>query len=113
MSEAERKELNTHVALFKALASPSRLKTISLLAQHEELCACELEAALDQGQSLTSYHLAILERCGLVERREVGTWSHYRLNSDRFSEFLSAQCCMSLLNQEGMICTEKRGRCPR
>ena len=83
--------------IFKALANSSRLKIISLLSQHEELCVCELEAALGRKQPLASYHLAVLEDAGLVTHRERGTWSYYKLNEERLMELLSPQCCRSLL----------------
>lgn len=90
----------TYAGTFKALANPSRLKLISLLSQHEELCVCELEATLGHKQSLTSYHLAILEDAGLVTHRDEGTWAYYRLNAERLRELLSTQCCRSLLKRE-------------
>lgn len=87
----------THVSVFKALANSSRLRIISLLSRHEELCVCELEAALGHKQPLASYHLAVLENAGLVTHREEGTWSYYKLNEERLMELLSPPCCDSLL----------------
>ncbi len=88
----------THASVFKALANSSRLKIISLLSWHEELCVCELEAALGHKQPLASYHLAVLEDAGLITHREKGTWSYYKLNEERLTELLSPQCCGSLLD---------------
>ena len=85
--------------IFKALANPSRLRIISLLSRHEELCVCELEAALGYKQPLASYHLAVLENAGLVTHREKGTWSYYKLNEEKLRELLSPQCCGSLLKK--------------
>ena len=87
----------THVSVFKALANSSRLKIISLLSRHEELCVCELEAALGHKQPLASYHLAVLEDAGLITHREQGAWSYYKLNKERLMELLSPRCCGSLL----------------
>jgi len=91
------KSLMAEIGIFKALANSSRLKIVSLLSQHEELCVCELEAALGHKQPLASYHLAVLEDAGLVTHREEGTWSYYKLNEERLRELLSPQCCDSLL----------------
>ncbi|MFW6150976.1 MAG: ArsR/SmtB family transcription factor [Chloroflexota bacterium] len=85
------------VVAFRALASPVRLRLARMLAQREELCVCELEAALGGRQSLTSYHLRLLEEAGLVSYRECGTWRHYRLERDRLAEILTPQCCVSLI----------------
>ena len=89
--------VEVHPGIFKALANSSRLRIISLLSQHEELCVCELEAALGHKQPLASYHLAVLENAGLVTHREEGTWSYYKLKEERLRELLSPQCCGSLL----------------
>ena len=87
----------THASVFKALANSSRLKIISLLSRHEELCVCELEATLGHKQPLASYHLAVLEEAGLITHREQGTWSYYKLKKERLRELLSPRCCGSLL----------------
>ena len=94
----------THAVMFKALANVSRIKIISLLSQHDELCVCELEAALGYVQSLTSYHLAILVDAGLITYREEGTWSYYKLNKERLGGLLSLQCRRSLLNERRCLC---------
>ena len=93
----------THAVMFKALANVSRLKIVSLLSQHEELCVCDLEAALGHTQSLTSYHLAVLEDAGLISHREEGTLSYYKLNKKRLGGLLSPQCRRSLLKQEEVL----------
>lgn len=97
MEQGKSLKVEIHASLFKALANPSRLKIISLLSQHEELCVCELEAALRRKQPLASYHLAVLQDAGLVTCREHGTWSYYKLKKERLRELLSPQCCGSLL----------------
>ena len=83
--------------LFGALANASRLKILCLLAQHGELCVGELKNAMKHRQSLTSYHLAVLERHNLVVRRENGTRVHYSLNRRQLSDFLSPNCCQKIL----------------
>ena len=96
--------IETYASAFKALANPSRLKIIRLLAQHEELCVCKLEEALGCNQSLTSYHLAVLKDAGLIIQREDGTWSYYRLDEAKLRELLSSQCCRYILrSKEGVL----------
>jgi DNA-binding transcriptional ArsR family regulator len=65
-------------AVFTGLADSIRLKILVLLAK-EELCACEVMAALDLTQPTTSHHLGILERSGLVASRREGKWVFYRV----------------------------------
>jgi ArsR family transcriptional regulator len=64
---------------FKVLADEVRLKIIWLLFHHEELCVCDVVAALGITQSKASRHLATLKHAGLVTDRKDGLWSHYAL----------------------------------
>jgi ArsR family transcriptional regulator len=66
--------------LFFGLADRTRLRIIELLTS-EELCACEVMAALDLTQPTTSHHLGILERVGLVTSRREGKWVFYRISN--------------------------------
>ena len=63
--------------LFKALADPTRLRLLNLLAC-DETCVCELTDTLRVVQPKVSRHLAHLKRAGLVEARRNGKWTHYR-----------------------------------
>jgi len=74
-------------AVFFGLADNTRLKILSLLAE-EELCACEVMAALDLTQPTASHHLGILERSRLVASRREGKWVFYRLSNPRVGEVL-------------------------
>ena len=75
-------------AAFFGLADSTRLKILKLLGK-EELCACEVMAALDLTQPTTSHHLGILERSGLVASRREGKWVFYRLSNPRVAELLT------------------------
>ena len=68
--------------LLKALSDPTRLRIVGFLAQRE-LCVCDLEELLGISQSMTSHHLGVLRRAGLLlQRREERDtrWVYYRLN---------------------------------
>jgi ArsR family transcriptional regulator len=70
--------------LLKVLADPTRLRIVGFLAQRE-LCVCDLEQALGISQSMTSHHLGILRRAGLLlQRREDrdARWVYYRLDPE-------------------------------
>lgn len=73
--------LERHAALFHALSDPRRLRILDLLRSGEQ-CVCDLQTALDCGQSLLSFHLKNLREAGLVSMRREGRWSHYRLAAD-------------------------------
>lgn len=72
-------DISTQSEFFKALGDPIRLKIAILLAKKGELCACEVQAALDLGQSLVSHHLNVLRRVGIVKATKRGKWVHYGL----------------------------------
>src|SRR3989304_3575780 len=67
---------------FPALADPTRLRCLLLLAAEGELCVCELTHALGESQPKISRHLAMLRAAGIVSDRREGLWVHYRLNPE-------------------------------
>jgi DNA-binding transcriptional ArsR family regulator len=64
--------------MFFGYADKTRLMILELLTD-EELCSCEIMAALDLTEPTTSHHLVILERVGLVASRRDGKWVFYRI----------------------------------
>jgi len=78
--------------LLKVLADPTRLRIISFLAQRE-LCVCDLEEALRISQGMTSHHLGILRRAGLLQQRRENRdarWVYYRLNPEAVAALRAA-----------------------
>lgn len=65
--------------VFKALCDPRRLAILERLRSGER-CACVLQEEVDIGQSGLSYHMKILCESGIVESRQEGKWTHYRLS---------------------------------
>lgn len=82
--------------LFRALSDETRLRILNLLLV-DELCVCDIVAALEVPQPTASRHLAYLRRLGLVTVRKEGVWCHYRLTppSDGFEMSLRkcVECC--------------------
>ncbi|WP_233407979.1 ArsR/SmtB family transcription factor [Marinomonas spartinae] len=66
---------------FKAIADETRLRCLLLIAHYEELCVCELMAALGETQPKVSRHLAQLRKAGLLTDRKQSQWVFYSLNS--------------------------------
>jgi ArsR family transcriptional regulator, arsenate/arsenite/antimonite-responsive transcriptional repressor len=66
---------------FKALADPTRIRLISLVAGHEgaEACVCELTDPVGLSQPTVSHHLKILVDAGILTREQRGKWAYYRL----------------------------------
>jgi len=64
--------------LFRALADPTRLRLLNLVAD-KEICVCYFVGILGMSQPKISRHLAYLRRAGIVAARRQGRWMHYRL----------------------------------
>ena len=67
--------------LLKALADPTRLRLVSMVAAHEggEACVCELTEPLGLTQPTISHHLKILVDAGILSRDKRGVWAYYAL----------------------------------
>ena len=74
-----RADADALAARFKALADPARVAIVNRLAAAEEVCVCDLNAALELSQPTVSHHLRVLREAGLVESSRRGTWAFYRL----------------------------------
>lgn len=62
----------------KALADPTRLRMLDLLArQREPLCVCEITARFPLRQPTISHHIRLLREAGLVAGEKRGVWSYY------------------------------------
>jgi ubiquinone/menaquinone biosynthesis C-methylase UbiE len=70
--------LNTSIAALKAIAEPTRLRLLALLASGE-LSVKDLTGILGQSQPRISRHLKLLAEAGLVERAPEGSWVYFRL----------------------------------
>lgn len=65
--------------VFKAFCDERRQRILELLQQGEQ-CACKLIEGTGMAQSTLSYHMKILCESGIVRGREVGKWTHYRID---------------------------------
>src|SRR5437667_12798376 len=75
-------KIHEQTAALDALGDEIRLKMVRLLAQHDELCACELEQVFEIEQPTVSHHLKVLREAGLVDVQRRGTWAYYSLRKD-------------------------------
>jgi ArsR family transcriptional regulator len=71
------------VRVFKALADPTRLEILRLLAaQRGPTCVCDVVAHFGLSQPTISHHLRVLREAGLLRASKVGVWSFYEPDPD-------------------------------
>ena len=68
------------LSVLSALAEPTRLEAMRLLADGSEHCVCELMRKLGATQSRMSRHMQVLKQAGLVLDRRDAQWVRYRIN---------------------------------
>ena len=63
----------------KALADPTRLRLLSMVAAHEsgEACICELIDPVGLSQGTVSHHMKVLVDAGFLTREQRGKWAYY------------------------------------
>ena len=65
-------------ARLKALADPTRLRLLDLLAQQPEpLCVCDITPQFEQNQPTISHHLKLLREARLIDCEKRGIWAFY------------------------------------
>lgn len=87
--------------VLKAIAEPTRLRLLSLVAAHAdgEACICDLTDPVRLSQPTVSHHMKVLVDAGLLTREQRGKWAYYRLvpgTLDALAQLLSpsrAQDC--------------------
>ena len=67
------------LGIFKALSDRNRLRIVSALIRHEELCACQLTELIQVTSATASRHMSVLISSGLVDSRKEGRWVFYRI----------------------------------
>lgn len=67
--------------VFKAFCDENRLQILDLLSTGEQ-CACVLLEQLHIGQSGLSYHMKILVEAGIVDSRQEGKWTYYKISEE-------------------------------
>ena len=92
LSAAEAEQLATTM---KALADPTRLRLLSIVAASadSEACVCDLIEPVGLSQPTVSHHLKILTTAGFLSRSKRGTWAYFKLVPgalDRVSQLLVA-----------------------
>ncbi len=76
---------------FKALADPTRIRILNLLAANRDpVCVCDIVKHFPIGQPTISHHLKILRATRFVQSERRGTFMYYRINRNCLGEFPNA-----------------------
>jgi ArsR family transcriptional regulator, arsenate/arsenite/antimonite-responsive transcriptional repressor len=70
-----------YVRVFKAFTDEKRIAVLKMLGEGEK-CACQMLENLDICQSSLSYHMKILVESGVVENRQEGKWTYYKISEE-------------------------------
>ncbi len=82
------KHLDELSEMFKALASPVRVRILFALST-EELCVCDLANLLGLTVSAVSHHLRLLRILKLVKFQKKGLMVYYSLDDEHIEHLLS------------------------
>jgi len=82
LSETDAVELAHALA---ALADPVRLRLLSVVACHTEVCSCDLEGPLGKSQPTISHHTKVLAEAGLLVGEKRGRWMWWHVDPDRLA----------------------------
>ncbi|GAA3566120.1 metalloregulator ArsR/SmtB family transcription factor [Microlunatus spumicola] len=84
LSDAAAEQLSR---VFKALADPTRVKLVSLIAAAgpDGACVCDLVGPVRLSQPTVSHHMRQLVEAGLITREQRGKWAYYRLVEGAFA----------------------------
>jgi ArsR family transcriptional regulator len=74
------------VQFLQALADPTRLSIVRLLASQPEVCACDFTDCCNVGQPTVSHHLKVLRDAGIVDSERRGLWAYYYVLPDALEE---------------------------
>ena len=77
--------------VFKALADPTRLLILALVAKNEGgVCECNIVDCTPLSQPTISYHVKVLKEAGLLDCEKRGLWCHYALRKDTLRQAAAA-----------------------
>ncbi len=78
--------------ILKAIADPTRLRLLSLIAAHDggQACVCELTEPVGLTQPTVSHHLKVLTDAGLLSREKRGVWAYFTVVPDALDALAAA-----------------------
>jgi DNA-binding transcriptional ArsR family regulator len=84
--EIELGELKKAALTLRAINHKVRQNILNLIHKNKEITVSEIYYKLNLEQSLTSAHLAVLRKAGIVSTRRQGQSIHYSINYDHIRQ---------------------------
>jgi len=75
---------------FAALADPVRLRLLSMIANADEVCSCDMQEPLGKSQPTVSHHTKTLSEAGLIVGEKRGRWVYWRIVPERLADLQGA-----------------------
>jgi ArsR family transcriptional regulator, arsenate/arsenite/antimonite-responsive transcriptional repressor len=95
--------MNELATVFRALSDEARLRILNLLFRTGELCVCDIEATTGFTQTKVSRHLSYLRQAGLLDSRQQGLWTLYRIAEPRSDEHRQLLQCLRMILQSNKV----------
>ncbi len=95
-------QLDQMVDVLKAVAEPSRLRILALLARGD-LTVSDLTTILGQSQPRVSRHLKLLAEADLIDRYQEGAWAYFRLADNAISGDLARGLLARLDSADALV----------
>lgn len=84
-SSIEKADSDRRTKIFAALADPTRLQIVELLANCKEMSGSEIASRLEISLALFCHHAKTLCEAGLIKARKAGQTKYHSLNRDLLS----------------------------
>jgi arsenate reductase/ArsR family transcriptional regulator len=99
-------DLDSSVAVARALGHPARLRTAAML-RGGELCVCQITEVLGLATSTVSAHLKELKQAGLISERKDRKWVYFGL-SDNQSTRSWIEAALAPLTHDSQLVADDR-----
>lgn len=74
--------MDTTLSVIKSISDRNRLRILSALLVHDELCACQITEFLGVAGATASRHLGLMVNAGILKNRKQGRWIYFRINTE-------------------------------
>jgi len=88
MDASTRKLYEMKAEVMQAMAHPTRLAIVDLLAEGER-CVCDIAERVESERTTVSRHLALMQKAGLLNSRKEGLMVFYALKTPCITKFFS------------------------